>query len=281
MIFEDWHTHHDRCRHASGTLREYVEKAIELQLSTIGLSTHFPYGYLDNLNGIPYKEYAMDLSELDEFFNNAESLREEFVIDIKVKIGFEVDFFEDKEPKLNYYLNKYLPRLDYIIGSIHMLKLDSGYFPLDDSRYLNFYEVIGIDEIYTLYFQKLQKMLQSPVFEFDIVGHFDLPKKFKLKPLSSDNVQKEIQKTLKLIKEKDKVIEINTSGLRKAAKEQYPSLKIIERMYDWDIPIILGSDSHNPEELGYEFIQMIQKLKKVGYTELQSYSKRKRTSIKI
>ena len=39
----NYHTHTVRCRHASGTDREYVEKAIEGGIKTLGISDHAPY----------------------------------------------------------------------------------------------------------------------------------------------------------------------------------------------------------------------------------------------
>ena len=39
----NYHTHTARCNHASGTDREYVEKAIEAGYKTLGISDHAPY----------------------------------------------------------------------------------------------------------------------------------------------------------------------------------------------------------------------------------------------
>ena len=39
----DLHTHHDRCGHAQGKIRDYIEAAITGGLSVIGISDHSPY----------------------------------------------------------------------------------------------------------------------------------------------------------------------------------------------------------------------------------------------
>lgn len=38
----DYHTHHNRCGHATGTVRDYVIAAIEKGLQVIGISDHTP-----------------------------------------------------------------------------------------------------------------------------------------------------------------------------------------------------------------------------------------------
>lgn len=39
----DLHTHHFRCGHADGTIRDYIEAGIAAGLGVIGISDHTPY----------------------------------------------------------------------------------------------------------------------------------------------------------------------------------------------------------------------------------------------
>ena len=91
----------------------------------------------------------------------------------------------------------------------------------------------------------------------------------------------EALKTLELTKKRGLTIEINSSGLRRAIKEQYPSKDIIQQMYELDIPVLLGSDAHHQLEIAYHFERMIEVLKNVGYNQLAHYEKRKRTFIEL
>jgi len=124
FIFEDWHTHSELCRHATGTIEDYVKKAIDLNLATIGVCDHFPYEFLSNIERIPYNEYAITLGEIEHYLSLAEDLKENYASKINVRIGFEIDFFENQEPALNMHLNKIIGRLDYILGSIHILNFN-------------------------------------------------------------------------------------------------------------------------------------------------------------
>lgn len=283
MKLEDWHTHSELCHHAKGTIEDYVREAIELQLTTIGACDHFPYEFLKNIERIPYKEYAITIDEIDQYLTTVEMLREKYKNQINIRIGFEIDFFENQEAALNKHLNKIKSRLDYILGSVHTLDFqdDKGAWGFDDSRFKKDYEFYGADRVYTQYFKTLRKMLNSEQFDLDIVGHFDLPKKFNDFPTNKELIFNEVMKTLELIKNKGIVMEINTGGLRKDVKEQYPSEEIINKMLDLDIQILLGSDAHKPNQVAWEFQKMLKFLKKVGFTQLTHFEKRNRTFLEI
>lgn len=281
MKFQDWHTHNLLCRHAIGTLEDYVKMSIELDLDIIGLSDHFPFEYLEGVERLPIDEYSMTLDEIEKYISNLETLREEYKDQIKIRIGFEADFVENQIFNLNVHLNKIKSRLDYILGSIHILYSNNGPFGMDDSRFLDEYNSLGTDNVYLMYFQTMQKMLNTKEFDFDIVSHLDLPKKFNKIPENKEIVSNEVIKSLELIKKRGKTVEINTGGLRKEIKEQYPSEDIIKLLYELDIPVLLGSDSHKPSELAYEFKKMITILKNIGYNQLASFNNRKRSFIEI
>lgn len=283
MKFEDWHTHNSLCRHAIGNIEDYIIKAIELDLNIIGISDHFPYDFLKNIERIPYREYAITVNEIESYLSTAERLREKYKDKISVRISFEIDYFENQEAALNTHLKKIKDRLDYILGSLHILDFHDGKgaWGFDDTRFLKDYEYYGADMVYLQYYKTEQKMLKSKDFDLDIVSHFDLPKKFNHIPKHKEDVSNEVIKTLELIKNRDLVMEINTGGLRKEVKEQYPSEEIIRHMYNLDIPILLGSDAHHPNELVWEFNSIIKLLKNIGYNQLAQFNKRKRTFIEI
>jgi histidinol-phosphatase (PHP family) len=183
---------------------------------------------------------------------------------------------------LNKYLKKYIAKLDYILGSIHVLFGKAGTFAFDDGRFLNKYKEYSVnDEIYIEFYNSLQDMIKSPTFELDIITHFDLPKKFDRRAVDKNKVMEKAIETLELVKKHNLIIEINTSGLRKEVKEQYPSEEIIHEMYGLDIPILLGSDAHQPKEIAYKFKETTNLIKKIGYNQLAHFEQRKRSYIDI
>ncbi|MHA1349860.1 MAG: histidinol-phosphatase HisJ [Promethearchaeota archaeon] len=284
MQYEDWHTHNSLCKHAVGTIEDYVKKAIELDLNVIGISDHFPYEYLSSeipsLKDIPYEGYAMPTNNLETYILQLDNLKEKYVNQIHIRTAFEIDFFKHQDHLLNKYLKNYLNKLDYILGSVHVLFGKAGVFAFDDGRFLNKYkEYDGNDEIYIEYYDSLQVMIKSPTFELDIVTHFDLPKKFDKRIEDEDMIMGKVIETLELVKKHDLTIEINTSGLRKKVKEQYPHIDIIKKIYELGIPILLGSDAHKPEDVAYEFKSVAKMLKNIGFNQLAHFEKRKRSSV--
>ena len=75
------------------------------------------------------------------------------------------------------------------------------------------------------------------------------------------------------------VCRVHTSGFRKDVGIQYPDVGYIKKMHELDIPIVLGSDAHAPEEVAWEFKRTIEILKDIGYTQLTHFKQRKREYI--
>ena len=283
MIFEDWHTHSSLCRHASGNLEDYVKMAISKKLNVIGLSAHFPYEFLSGIDHLKYQEYAMPLVDIENYISTALSLKKKYEKKIQVKIGFEIDYIKNQVDKHRTYLMPFFHKLDYLIGSIHNLHTEfMGLFPFDDFRCLPYYKNYeNIDDLFLAYYETLKEMVISENFNFNIIGHFDLPKKFDKHPENEELIMDNIFNILKLVKERGYVIELNSSGLRKPIKEQYPSKSILYMMKDLDVDVILGSDAHNPNEIAFQFNRMHQLLKECGFSRLSHFDSFNKSYINI
>jgi len=273
----DYHTHNQLCRHAEGNLEDYVKAAINIGLGEIGFCDHFPMYYLPE--NIPIEKYAMTMDEFTEYINEAERLKVKYNGQISVKLGIEVDYMKGQEVEISNALNKFSDKLDFVFGSCHVLMSRLGAWCFDDPYFIENYSIYGIDSIYEQYYDKLLHLVESDLF--DVVAHFDLPKKFRKFPKNHDRIFEKVIKVLKSIKRNDMVIEINTSGFRKDVKEQYPSWEIIREMHNLDISIILGSDAHLLNEVGYMFKEILSELKRIGFNQLVRFTKRKKEYICI
>lgn len=281
-MIEDWHTHNKLCRHAENTIDAYVKEGVEKGLKTIGISDHFPYEIYSNMEGIPHEEYSMRMEETASYLSAIESAKEKYGDKINVRGSFEIDYIMNQIPTLNSVLEKIKPQLDYILGSIHVLYSERGPWCFDDSRFLGkFKHYESVNDVYLHYYNTMLEMINDNSFDFDIVCHFDLPKKFNKHPEDKELIMEKATQVLRRIKERDVVMEINTSGFRKQVNEQYPHLKIIKKAQELNIPIVLSSDAHHPEEIGYKFEFMLEKLKDIGFTRLAHFANRERTFIPI
>ena len=113
----DLHTHHNRCGHADGSLRDYVEAALAAGLETIGFSDHSPFFGEPEDHHRPW--VAMAKSDFRRYLAEAAALREEYRGRIEILIGVESDFFPEHA---GIYGSVYANTdLDYVIGSVHVL----------------------------------------------------------------------------------------------------------------------------------------------------------------
>lgn len=253
----DLHNHTTLCNHATGTMDEYVKRAIELGIDQFGFSEHAPMDF--------DKEYRLDLSQKDYYENEVKRLKEEYKSQIKILLAYEVDFMQNVK-MLDVILNA---KVDYLIGSVHFL--DGWGF--DNPEFIGKYENSNIDKIWQDYFDTIETMAKSKYF--DVVGHIDLIKIFKFLP--KKDIKLIAQNALKEIKKSDMVIEVNAAGLRKPINEIYPSKDILELIYELDIPITLSSDAHSIDQVGFRYEEVVSFVKSLGFTKVATFENKDRT----
>ncbi len=279
--FWDYHTHHNRCNHAEENLSAYIEAAIGLGLEEIGVSDHWPMQSMPNNDVV--SAWAMELNSVPNYLEEAFTLRKTFAEKINVKIASEVDYCTPVFPIYQSQIKPFLSQLDYLIGSVHVIQRPNGdYIPIDGPNNPKIMDEIGIDNFYHIYYNELQRMAKTNYFQ--IVGHFDLPKKYGVK--APDTVWQDVLDTLDAVEETGMCVEINTAGLRKKVKEQYPSVNIIQEIIERKIPITLGSDAHKPHEVGYHFPEVYHNLKSLSQklncpVYLAKFSKQQRILVKL
>lgn len=255
----DLHNHTLFCNHATGTMREYIEKAVELNIDVYGFSEHAPMDFDEH--------YRLPLDKVSLYETEVKTLQREFANKIEILLGYEVDFMQNI-PMLDSILKA---DVDYLIGSVHFL--DGWGF--DNPEFIGAYENNDIDKIWQDYFDCIEAMAKSNLF--DIVGHLDLIKIFKFMP--KKDVKLIAQNAIKAIKKANMVVEINPAGLRKPINEQYPSISLLEMCYELDIPITFGSDAHSVEQVGFCYEEAVSVAKSIGYSKCMTFKKRQRELI--
>lgn len=249
----DFHTHHDRCGHAEGKIREYVEAAINNGLEMIGISDHSPY--FNSKEDKPYPNISMGKSEFHDYVQEVLLLKEEYKETIEVLLGVESDFFPDQMRSYQEQYKQY--PFDYIIGSVHYVN-GINIFKKDRWEGLTNKEKTETKESY---YHIIQQSAKSGLFQ--ILGHIDAMKGFYPEfPSIQTDV---IESTLKIISNHNLAIEINTSGKTKDCGCWYPADDILERALYYGVDVTFGSDAHIPERVGDEFNLVQQRLKEIGY----------------
>jgi histidinol-phosphatase (PHP family) len=262
----DYHTHTELCKHAQGGVEEYVQRAVDLGFDEVGCSDHAPLpGNYDEQHRMTleeyYSEYAPKVSHLIEKYGKR----------IRVKRGIECDFL-DWAAEWN---SKFIAEndFDFVIGSVHFVGSRGEEKPLFGREY----EASEIEALYEGYFLEIAKSAKAGLF--DIIGHCDMVKKFGA--FTSKRVTELVWEALWEIKKADLCLEINTSGLLKPEHETYPDEKVLSLARDLKIPLTLGSDAHNPDQVGSYFDHGIGLINRFGNGRISVFEHRKRTEVKV
>jgi len=262
QMIPDYHIHTPLCKHAEGEFDEFLQAARQKNLPEICFTDHAPNP--DNYD----QEHRMKIEEFELYKEKVFSLSAASGTP-SILFGVEADYYNGCER----FLRKWLPRhkLDLVIGSIHYI--NNWGFDNPDEREV--WDNVDVGNTWREYFELVGRLADTHLF--DVVGHFDLPKKFGYTP--GENLIKEIvQPTLAKIARAQMAIEINTSGLRKPIREIYPSVMLLGMARDHGIPICFGADAHKPDEVGYEFALALEWAKKAGYSEAVRFSARHKKS---
>jgi histidinol-phosphatase (PHP family) len=260
----DFHTHTILCEHATGYPDDYAAAAVKKGITTLGFSDHAPLP--DGLR----EGVTMRINDVENYIAMVETTKDTFKGKIDVRLGFEVDFPLHPTFDSGYFTD---PRIDYLIGSCHYL----GKWPLDHQDYKEDYFTRGVDNVYSAYYDALEACAASGLF--NIIGHFDLAKKFGYRP--ERDMTPKITAVAKAAARTNTAVEMNTAGLRKPVGEIYPSPEIVKILFDCDVPVTLGSDAHAPEEVGADFAKAVELVKKCGYRKIASFEKRQLSFIDL
>jgi histidinol-phosphatase (PHP family) len=265
-LLVDYHTHTKLCKHGEGVVEDYIEYGIQLGLKEIGCSEHIPMpDQFDSAHRMSMEEF---LGIYKPSFLRAQ---EKYDKKIAVRLGIEAEFFPGTESYTRQFIKTH--HFDYVIGSVHFL----GEWGFDNPTFVWKYDEMNIDDIYEEYFTAVADSARSGLF--DILGHCDLVKKFGHRP--SRNFEEIQREMLKVIKKNDLCIEINTSGLRKPAREIYPSTAILALAKEYRIPLTLASDAHRPEDVGSDFDIAYPLIEEYGHGKMATFTQRKRTMVKL
>lgn len=265
----DLHTHHERCGHARGIIRDYIESAIDRGLQVIGISDHTPY--FSSEEDQPFPRITMAKSQFPEYVKEVLELKHSYAGKIDVLLGIEADFFPDQVENYRPYFERY--PFDYIIGSVHHV---DGVSIFKRGRWdrLSSQEKVRTKE---RYYSLIEQSAKSGMYE--ILGHIDAMKGFY--PAFSTIQTDTVKHTLKVIGENEMAIEINTSGKTKDVGGWYPSEEILEMAHFYGVNVTFGSDAHDPERVGDDFEKVQKNLKELGFKEWVYFKEKKRISVPL
>jgi histidinol-phosphatase (PHP family) len=190
-----------------------------------------------------------------------------------ISIGVEADYFPGGEEKLASLLVNY--ELDYVIGSVHFL--DGWGFDNPETKGL--FEEKNLLELYGKLFDNLAAAARSGLF--NIIAHLDNLKVFNYRPDEQELIPLYHQ-IAQVLQDTNMATEINTGlAYRYPVKEMCPSPAFLRILHDYDIPIMLSSDAHFPDDIGTMLDEAAALAKETGYEEIVYFKERQRVKITL
>jgi histidinol-phosphatase (PHP family) len=258
----DYHVHTFRCGHAGGSSRDFIEAAIARGLSEIAFTDHVPLYFLPPEQRDP--TLAMAEESFDGYLEEVRALSREYRGKITVRLGLEADYAEGHEEELRSWLAR--ADWDLVLGSVHHVAGDWIDSPGSSGRF----EREGADFLYGEYYRLLAQAASSGLF--DVLAHFDLPKKFGNRPVAP--LEQDEEAAIRAAAAAGCAVEISSAGLRKPVGEIYPEARILRRLIGAGVPVVFSSDAHAPAEVGWGFDRLLAHARDCGARELVTLERR-------
>lgn len=255
---QNLHTHGIYCD-GKDAYEDTVLRALELEFDCIGFSTH---SYNSYSSYIPHlvrgqKSYRNEIRRLKDAYGDR----------IKILCGIEADMYTDDD----------LEGYDYIIGSVHYLKIGKELKTMDgDAKSVGqiIHEYYGGDGMrYVKAYYETVAQMPKYIPNCDIIGHIDLLTKHMDTHQFFDTESAEYRKCAieaidELVKSVD-VFEVNTGAIARGYRTTpYPQDFILKELKKRGCGIIITSDCHDNRFLDYKFDEALHLVKECGFKEV-------------
>lgn len=256
----DYHIHTHFSGDSEANPREHVLKAIEMNLDEICFTDHRDFDY-------PIDSFELDV---ENYYQEIQSLKEEFKDQIKIKWGIEMGLDLDHQEEIENLIQQY--PFDFVIGSIHVIHHTEFY-------YGEFFKGKTKEQAHREFFEETLKCVK--VFDcFNVLGHLDYIVRYgpyEDKTVDHQKYQDIIDEIFKTLIQKGKGIEVNTSGYRDLKTCGFPNFEQVQRYYDLEGRIItIGTDSHTSDRVGENCLNVAKKYQEIGFDDVSTFTQRKR-----
>lgn len=271
MKLVDFHLHSNFSSDSAAAPRSIIERAIALNLSAICITDHNDFDY-------PLEDGKTVFNlDLEKYFDTVQDLAQLYADRIKIYTGVEQGLTAVRPERIENYASGYTDRLDFIIGSSHMVYGTDPY-------YKEFWEGKSANDGVLLYLESILDNLKV-CSNFDVYGHIDYINRYIPKESGDYDYRVHMDLYTEIFKrliEKGKGIEINTSGFKYGLEQPHPCLALIRLYKSLGGEIItIGSDAHAPQHVGYAFEKVPALLKTAGFDYYTVFEKRQPRFCKI
>ncbi len=253
MIRCNFHTHTAFCD-GKNTPSEMAARAYADGYAALGFSGH---------SYVAFDHCCMDREETRKYISEVQRLKASYAGKMDIWLGTEQDYFSDID----------ITPYEYVIGSVHYLHVGGNYIAVDDTPDIvkkAVRENFGGDpyKLVKAYYE-----LECRLFErvhADMIGHIDLITKFQDKSPyfdTDDNRYRNCwQEAVSELISYGKPFEINTGAMSRGWRSgPYPSSEILRFIKARGGCIIINSDTHSADTIGFAREEAIILAKECGF----------------
>lgn len=217
-------------------------RAISLGMEQIGFSDH-SYTFFDD-------SWCMKKENIEAYRAEIMRLRGKYKDKIEILCGIEQDFYSE-EDTLSY---------DYVIGSVHYVKVGDRYVPVDESKesFQNSLQAYFAGDALAFaecYFDTVADVVKKT--NAHIIGHFDLITKFNREGFFDESDERYVaawKRAVDRLLPYGRPFEINTGAISRGYMDfPYPAREILAYIKEKGGSFLLSSDAHSTDAIAYAF----------------------------
>jgi histidinol-phosphatase (PHP family) len=228
----DSHLHTNFSPDSEVRIDVYAAQAVERGIAEIAITDHVDFAPgTPAFDYVPFEVRERTVREAAELWGPR---------GVAIRFGAEITYDDRYESAIRDHLASH--EYDYVIGSVHIYA-DSPYHA---SRVSSWVAGRPLADIVAPYFDEVARAIRSGLF--DTIGHLDFVKRYLHPHVTAADLAAApelYEPLLVALVETGTILEVNTSGLRQAPLETYPSAAIVARyQLLGGTTISAGSDAH-------------------------------------
>jgi histidinol-phosphatase (PHP family) len=261
----DYHTHSRFSPDGGSSMAQMTQAALKDGLGGLAFTEHAEwipedegYGYLDP------QAYFDALTSLRQSWADRSQHGQRLTLLAGLELGNPHEFPQEVSEILASW------PWDIALGSLHWVDGKLGCMPVAFEG--------SLEPFYQRYFEELAVMVAEA--EYDILGHLDIVRRDswvvcqRILPL--EPYADLIRQVLRIVIERGKGIEVNTSGWRKGMAVPLPELKVLQWYRELGAELLVfGSDAHAAGQIAWRFDRARELALVAGFTRLPRFEKRR------
>ena len=235
----DAHLHTDLSPDSDVPIDTYARQAVERGIAEIAITDHVDFDpAAPAFDFAPFAQRERVVREVAERWGDR---------GVAIRFGVEVTWDRRWADDIRAHLDRHA--YDFVIGSVHVYRES----PYAAGRVAAWVAGRTLREIVAPYFDEVAAGARTGWF--DAMGHIDFVKRYLAPHVTAADLATApelYEPILRALVESGTALEVNTSGLRQAASETYPSPAIVARYFDLGgRAVTVGSDAHRAEAFAW------------------------------